>query len=151
MTERFLIEKHSCPAEVFMSDGRVIGALLFLADFAQTHGGSQTVKDLIDEPGNVLPAVDGDGEFILIHKTAVSGVSVTPSALDLEGYWHETPATLRLTGGHRIDGALLVDDGSGERLSDVINNAQDWLRLRQSDHLIWVRVSALVTSRSPEA
>ena len=151
MTKRFLIEKHSQSARLLLTDGRTLEVQLYLADFAQTHGGPQTVRDLIDEPGTVLPAVDADNEFVLFHKAAVSGVAVSPSELDLKGYWHEIPATLRLTGAHRLDGTLLVEDGSGERLSDVINHAGDWLRMRQSDQLIWIRMAALVTARSPEA
>jgi hypothetical protein len=150
MTERLLVEKRSHPADVFLSDGRVIEALVFVSDFAQTHGGPQTVRDLIDEPGQVVPAVDSSGEFVLIHKQAVSAVSVSPSEPDLDGYWHETPATLRLVGGHRVDGALLVEDGSGERLSDAINHAGNWIRVRSSGNLLWVRVAALVSARTPE-
>lgn len=151
MTKRFLIEKHSVPAELLLDDGRTLRVLLYLADFAQTHGGHQTVRDLVDEPGAVLPAIDNDGEFVLVHKRAVSGISVVPTELDLEGFWHEMPATVRITGGHRIDGSLLVEEGSGERLSDVINHAGNWLRMRQSDRLVWVRMEALTTARSPEA
>ena len=151
MTSPLLVEKRSQPADVFLSDGRVIEALVFVADFAQTYEGPQTVRDLMDEPGEVLPAVDSAGDFILIHKPAVSAISVLPSDQDLRGYWHESPATLRLAGGHRIDGSLLVEDGSGERLSDVINNASDWIRILHSDHLVWIRLSALVSARSPEA
>lgn len=151
MSEGLLIEKQSHPADVFLSDGRVIEAIVFMAEYAQTHGGPQTVRDLIDEPGHVVPAVDTSGEFILIHKPAVSAVSVSPSEVDLQGYWHETPATLRLAGGHRIDGSLLVDDGSGERLSDVINHARDWLRVLHAGNLIWVRLANLISARSPEA
>ncbi|MDH5373053.1 MAG: hypothetical protein OEX97_08940 [Acidimicrobiia bacterium] len=151
MTGKFLIEKHSHPADIFLSDGRVIEARLFLAEYAQTHDGSQTVRDLIDEPGEVLPAVDTDDEFLLLNKRAVSAVSVAPTELDLEGYWHETPVTLRLIGGHRVEGALLFEDGSGQRLSDAINNAGEWIRVRRSDQLVWVRMSALVSARSSEA
>ncbi len=151
MTSPLLVEKRSQPADVFLSDGRVIEALVFVADFAQTYEGPQTVRDLMDEPGEVLPAVDSAGDFILIHKPAVSAISVLPSDQDLRGFWHESPATLRLAGGHRIDGSLLVEDGSGERLSDVINNASDWIRILHSDHLVWIRLSALVSARSPEA
>ncbi|HSR45743.1 MAG TPA: hypothetical protein VLT15_11030 [Acidimicrobiia bacterium] len=151
MTSPLLVEKRSQPADVFLSDGRVIEALVFVADVAQTYEGPQTVRDLMDEPGEVLPAVDSAGDFILIHKPAVSAISVLPSDQDLRGFWHESPATLRLAGGHRIDGSLLVEDGSGERLSDVINNASDWIRILHSDHLVWIRLSALVSARSPEA
>ena len=151
MSDGLIVEKHSSPANLFLSDGRVIEARLFLADFAQTHGGPQTVRDLIEEPGDALPAVDADGEFVLILKDAVSAASVVPTELDLEGYWHETPSVLRLVGGHRIDGQLLAEDGSGKRLSDVVNHADRWLRLRRPDELIWVRKSSLVTARSPEA
>ena len=151
MTKRFLIEKHSHPAELLLTDGRTLRVLLYLADFAQTHGGHQTVRDLVDEPGAVLPAVDNDGEFVLIHKSAVSGIAVVPTELDLEGFWHERPATIRIAGGHRIDGSLLVEEGSGERLSDVINHTVDWLRMRLPNRLVWVRMAALITARSPEA
>jgi hypothetical protein len=150
VTERLLIEKRSHPADVFLADGRVIEALVFVSEYAQTHDGPQTVRDLIDEPGQVVPAVDADGEFVLIHKDAISAISVSPSDQDLHGYWSETPATLRLVGGHRLDGALLVEDGSGDRLSDAINHAGDWIRVRSSDSLLWVRVAALVSARTPE-
>lgn len=150
MTERLLVEKRSHPADVFLTDGRVIEALVFVSEYAQTHDGPQTVRDLIDEPGHVVPAVDADGEFVLIHKEAISAVSVSPSDQDLNGYWHETPATLRLVGGHRVDGALLVEDGSGDRLSDAFNHAGDWIRVRSSGSLLWVRVAALVSARTPE-
>lgn len=151
MSNPLLVEKRSQPADVFLSDGRVIEALVFVAEFAQTHDGPQTVRDLIEEPGDVLPAVDSSGEFILIHKPAVSAMSVLPSDHDLEGFWSETPATVRLVGGHRIDGSLLIEHGSGERLSDAINNSDAWIRIRHSDNLIWVRVSALISARSTAA
>ena len=96
MTSPLLVEKRSQPADVFLSDGRVIEALVFVADVAQTYEGPQTVRDLMDEPGEVLPAVDSGGDFILIHKPAVSAISVLPSDQDLRGFWHESPATLRL-------------------------------------------------------
>lgn len=150
MTEQLLVEKRSHPADVFLADGRVIEAVVFVSEYAQSHGGPQTVKDLIDEPGHVVPALDAGGEFVLIHKDAISAIAVAPSDQDLDGYWHETPVTLRLSGGHRIDGSLLVEDGSGERLSDAINHARDWIRVRSANSLVWVRVATLVSARTHE-
>lgn len=151
MTNRFLVEKHSRTAELYLADGRVLNAALFLADFAQNHAGAQTVRDLIEEPGEVIPARVDDGRFVLVNKAAIGALSVKPDPLDLEGYWHEVPATLRLVGGHQLTGDLMVEDGSGERLSDVINHSGGWLRLRSSDRLTWVHLAALTTAQSPDA
>lgn len=143
----FRIDKRRVAARFLLTDGTMQDGLMFLARHAASHAGEQTVPDLMAEPGHLFPCRDTDGGFMMIGKDGLSAVVVVPTAGDVQGFWHSEPVDLVLTGGHHIGGSLLVEDGAGNRMSDVLNASGRWIRLHNADRLAWIRKSHVVIAR----
>ncbi len=138
------VDKAATPAELLLTDGTSLAGTLYLAAASPRHSGPQTPAELLAEPEPMLPFPLADGAFVLVGKAAVAAVRVT-GAEDPSELVVALPARVSLTGGHRLHGRLLGERGAGERLSDLLNTPDAWVRLEGEGTLCWVAKRHLAT------
>lgn len=138
------VEKTAVEASLLLTDGSVLRGTLYLAPFSPRHAGLQTPGELLDEPEPLLPFRLAAGAFALVGKAAVTAVRVSGRE-DSSDLLVRLPARLRLSGGHRLEGLVLGEAGAGDRLSDLLNIPDPWVRLREPEGLAWVAKRHLLT------
>ena len=86
MSNDLRVEKRQEQIRLFMADGFELSASVFLAQYAMTHSGEQTVLDLLLEDDPFLPAKSAGAEFHLVRKGMLSHVCcpVTLVRIDME-------------------------------------------------------------------
>lgn len=139
------VEKTAARAALLLADGSVLRGTLYLAPFSPRHGGAQTPAELLDECEPLLPFRRDDGSFALVGKAAVAAVRVDGPAEEYTDLLVRLPARLRLNGGHGLDGLVLGEAGAGDRLSDLLNTPDAWVRLQEPQGLAWVAKRHLLT------
>ncbi|MEW6488286.1 MAG: hypothetical protein AB1578_10305 [Thermodesulfobacteriota bacterium] len=138
------VEKTAAPAALLLADGSVLRGTLYLAPFSPRHAGPQSPGELLDEPEPLLPFRLAAGTFALVGKAAVAAVRVGGPA-DSSDLLVRLPARLRLNGGHGLEGLVLGETGAGDRLSDLLNTPDPWVRLQEPQGLAWVAKRHLLT------
>ena len=141
----FRVDKVEVPARLHLADGSIAGGILYLAPMSPGRLGAQTVEDLMEEPGRVLPFRHADGRFVLVGKASVAAVALPASLGRPPGFWSPVPVRVMLTGRHEVGGALLLEEGAGKRLSDALNAPQSWIPLENEADLIWLAKGHIVT------
>jgi hypothetical protein len=82
---------------------------------------------------------------LLVGTAAIAAVAVNAPERSVEGFWSRVPGSLRLAGGHVFRGSLLLEEWTGDRLSDAVRTAEPWLTLEAVHGLVWVSKAHLVT------
>jgi len=138
------VDKAPTPATLLLADGSTLTGKLYLAAASPYHSGPQTPGELLAESEPMLPFQRAGGAFVLVGKAAVATVRVA-GAEDPSELLVKLPVRVCLLGGHRLDGSLLGERGAGERLSDLLNTLDAWIRLEERGSLCWVAKRHLVT------
>lgn len=144
------VEKTAAPAALLLADGSVLRGTLYLAPFSPRHAGPQTPGELLDEPEPLLPFRLADGSFTLVGKAAVTAVRVAGSEEPSE-LLVSLPARLRVSGAHILEGLVLGEAGAGDRLSDLLNTPDPWVRLQEAKGLAWIAKRHLLTVETPSS
>lgn len=135
--EELHIKKHPFAVTLYLVDGTVESGTMFAAHQSATHGGEETVQDIMDDPTPMLPFMLRGEQFQLIGKTGVAAVQSVASTRP-EGFFDRVFASVRLRGGHSFDGQLLLEEGQGHRVSDALAN-DEWLRIETAGGFVWAR------------
>lgn len=116
-------------------DGRSFEGILSLHLNAETHQGTETVLDRLNDPNLFLPLrVPGDLPVVFLNKSQIVRVDVPHEEVapaDPE-YMAETniqPVKIQLINGAQLQGTVRIDGPSGRRLSDFLNSQQVFLPL----------------------
>ena len=139
------IEKRPVLARLYLDDGTVLPVTIFLAPHASSHPGPQSVTDLYDEKDPLLKCRTTSGEFLVVGKQAVVAIGVSPDRHDELGFRRSIPSQIILSGGHQINGELLVNGPAGRRVSDLLNDSDPWLCARNGETRMWLRKSRIST------
>lgn len=144
------VEKEDVHVSLYMANSNVLRGWVFLSAFAPLHDGYQTIKDLMMEKEPMFPLRDKAGRFALVGRTGVNAVEVDKRRIQRTAATAEIPVQLELLGGHRFSGSFLIEHGTGNRVSDVLNGADPWIRVDTGVSQVWVRRDAVLVAR-PEA
>ncbi|MBE0618318.1 MAG: hypothetical protein IH608_10395 [Proteobacteria bacterium] len=144
MSESKWVDKVATAAELLLADGTALAGKLYLAAASPRHSGFQTPGELLAETESMLPFHLAEGAFVLVGKAAVAAVRV-PGVGEVSELLVQLPARVRLSSGHRLEGSLLGERGAGERLSDLMNTPDAWVRLEEQDSVCWVAKRYVVT------
>lgn len=145
------VKKEALSAILYLADGETLFGTLYLAPFSPAHSGSQTVEDLMAEAGSALPITSTEGSFLLVGKRAIAAIDVPLGTHRPAGFWSTVAVRVRLTGRHEIEGNLLVERGTGTRLSDFLNAPPSWLVVETGDTLVWIAKDHLVAMEAVES
>jgi hypothetical protein len=75
----------------------------------------------------------------------VAAIGVQPNRHDELGFRRPIPAQIVLWGGHQVNGELLINGPPGRRVSDLLNEPDPWLCVRNGEMLLWLRKSRILT------
>lgn len=129
MANDLRVEKKQEQVGLFMADGVVIEATVFLAQYAMLHSGEQTVLDLLLEEDPFLPAKAGDGQFHLVRKGMISHIRCHVE-LDEVLEYTEREIKISFLGGEILQGNVKMDLPShSARLTDYINGGSAFFPL----------------------
>jgi hypothetical protein len=131
------VDKIATQAELLLADGTSLAGTVHLAGASPRHDGPQTPGELLAETESVLPFHQEDGAFLLVGKALVTAVRV-PRLEEPDELLVRLPARVRLSGGHGLEGSLLGERGAGDRLSDLLNTPDAWMRLEEPESVCWV-------------
>lgn len=151
MSQEYRVPKHRIPATVRMADGEVRSVELFAGEHAERHAGAERPSDLLGADAPFLPVEDEEEGFLLLHKPAISMVTVElESEVGAEPVDAEDRALVdpEMEGAQRTDVRMVLDDGTevrglmalvlppGERrLQDFLNAADRFVRIRDGDRV----------------
>lgn len=141
MTAGLRVEKQPVSAVVFLDDGTTLSGTIFLSPIGSNQPGRETIPELMDEPETLIPFRSQSKRFLLIGKAAVVAVRIITgeSKPDLPG---RVAADLKLAGGVQFNGRIVTEHDS-DRLSDVLNHGDEWLRLETLNGIVWLRRDAI--------
>lgn len=129
MSNDLRVEKKQQQVSLFMADGLVLEATVFLANYAMHRSGEQTVHDLLLEDDPFLPAKAADGEFHLVRKGMISHVRCQ---VELDPALEYTDRQVRICflGGEVLQGTVKMDmPAHSARLTDYINGGAEFFPL----------------------
>lgn len=144
MTSELRVKKQPVPASVFMSDGTTLSGTIFLSPVGPRHQGRETIPEMMDEPEDLIPFRTQSDRFILVGKPEIVAFRLLSGESKPE-IDTRIPADVKLKGGFQFNGKV-VAEASTDRLSDVLNHADDWLRLVAPSGIIWLRRRAILTA-----
>ncbi len=109
---------------------------IFLSSCAGSHGGKETVSDILNTPRAFLPLLDGPGALTLARREAIHWVRVEDPER-VEWYYYETRqgspcARVRFgfDDGDAQEGVVYAAGPAGEqRIQDVVNRKEEFLHL----------------------
>jgi len=134
MSNDLRVEKRQEQVCLFMADGLVLEATVFLAKYAMHHTGEQTVLDLLLEDDPFLPAKAADGEFHLVRKGMISHLRCR---VDLDPALEYTERNVKISflGGELLQGFVKMDlPTHAARLTDYINGGSEFFPLFSGEH-----------------
>lgn len=134
---RYSVEKRAVSARVLSSDGTSREGSLFLSPFSRCHTGPQTVAEMMAERDHALPFQQADGRFVLLGKATVAAVRVPEADGKPQELLLCVRARLRVAGSHLLQGRLLAEAGAGERLTELLNTADEWICLEEEPGAVW--------------
>ncbi|MBI5442495.1 MAG: hypothetical protein HY900_14930 [Deltaproteobacteria bacterium] len=134
----YRVEKVPARTTLLLTDGSRLSGSVFLSDFSPTRAGPQTVVDVMTDGTPLLAFETEEGLFLVVGKDHVAALETPLEASSASGFLMKVPARLRLSGGHAVEGTLLVKEGPGIRFSDALNAAEPWIALETGRSLFWV-------------
>lgn len=141
MANDLRVEKRNELVNLFMADGLIFEATVFLAKYAMYHSGEQTVLDLLLEEDPFLPAKTTDGEFHLVRKGMISHIRCQVE-LDPALEYTERQVKISFLGGEFLQGLIKMDlPFHSARLTDYINGGSEFFPLFSGDHTYLVNRS----------
>jgi len=143
----YRIAKTELEASFYLTNSTVLRGTVFVAEYAGRHSGRQTLGDLMVDTVAMVPLVDRRGHFVLVGVENIVAAEVDHRAAALPQLVVNVPVHIDAAGGHRFDGALLLDQGAGDRLSDVLNAAAAWLPMETPSGVAWISRRHIVTAR----
>lgn len=141
---QYRVDKDAVGATVYLSDGAALRGSLFLSPFSIRRAGRQSVAELLAETGAALPFANPEGKFLLLGTASIAAVELAEAGPADEGFWTRIPMKVRLVGGHVFGGALLLEEGAGPRVSDVVRTEDPWLALETPGTRLWVAKAHLL-------
>jgi hypothetical protein len=137
--EELRVPKRRAPAEVVLAGGASRRVVLFLAEAAADHAGSEQPSDLVNGAGDFIPALDaGSGEMTFLQRGALALIRVAP-ALETAGAEDLTLPTEHEIEVHLADGSAhtglvtYLRPADRSRLADFLNEPSPFFRLLQAD------------------
>jgi hypothetical protein len=138
------VPKRRVPIEVTLTGGATRPVVLFLAEYSLEHAGPERVADLVNGPGNFIPAVDADTKATsFINRESIA---VVRFPIDLE---RETPEESPLATKHEVEVTLV--DGSNirgavsyvlppnkARMNDFLNESDVFFRVLEKSRVALV-------------
>jgi hypothetical protein len=141
MANDLRVEKRQEQVSLFMADGLVLVATVFLAKYAMHHSGEQTVLDLLLEDDPFLPAKAENGEFHLVRKGMISHLRCQ---VDLDPALEYTERNVKISflGGELLQGLIKMDlPPHAARLTDYINGGAEFFPLFAGENIYLVNRS----------
>ena len=141
MANDLRVEKRQEQVSLFLADGLVLEATVFLAQYAMYHSGEQTVLDLLLEEDPFLPAKATNGEFHLVRKGMISHIRCCVD-LDPALDYTERQVKISFPGGDLLQGTVKMDlPAHSARMTDYINGGAEFFPLFSADHAYLVNRS----------
>jgi len=135
------VEKRQEQVSLFMADGVVLEATVFLAQYAMHHSGGQRVIDLLLEDDPFLPAKAASGDFHLVRKGMISHLRCQVK-LEEDLVYVERQVKISFPGGEVLQGVVKMDlPESSARLTDYINGGNEFFPLFSGDNAYLVNRS----------
>ena len=127
------IEKRQEQVSLFMADGTVLKATVFLAQYAHSHSGEQTLLDLLLEEDPFLPAKAENGNFHLVRKGMISHIRCQ---VELDPLLEYTIRQVKVCfpGGNSLAGQIKIDlPPNFARLTEYINDGNEFFPFFQDE------------------
>ncbi|HUJ28335.1 MAG TPA: hypothetical protein VLW85_20070 [Myxococcales bacterium] len=142
MSDELRVPKRRARVEVQLSDGAALQLTVFLAEFASGHGGHERLSDLLNAPGDFLPALDAATDAVqFVNRASIAAATVSrewETNDELAGV-EEHELELSLLDGAALRGKVrFVLPPGHSRLLDFLNEAQPFIRLEHSDKVTLV-------------
>src|SRR5215472_12044088 len=135
------VPKRRTPVEIQLHGGAVHRVAVFLGDFAHDHAGPERLSDLLNGPGNFVPAYDLDSDAMtFLNRTGVAVARligyVEPDATDEHTLPTEHDVEIVLQDGTKLRGLVsYVLPPEHSRLIDFLNDAPAFFRLLEQGKL----------------
>lgn len=143
MANDLRVEKRPEQVGLFMADGAVFEATVFLAQYAMYHSGEQKVLDLLLEDDPFLPAKTADGTFHLVRKGMIGHIRC---AVTLEEGLEYVDRQVKISflGGELLQGTIKIDlPAHSARMTDYINSGNEFFPLFSDAHTYLVNRSLI--------
>jgi hypothetical protein len=129
------VPKRRTPVEIQLNGGAVHHVAVFLGDFAHDHAGPEQLSDLLNGPGDFVPAHDLDSNAMtFLNRSGVAvvrlGGHVDPETTDQHTLPTEHEVEIVLHDGAKLRGLVsYVLPPEHSRLIDFLNEAPLFFRL----------------------
>ena len=142
----YRVAKTELPVVVFQADGSVMKGVVFLSPATYNHTGTQTLSDLLKEPGDFFPFRSDAGNFCVANKQTITHIRCENPAGDpgqqLLGSQEEVE--VRFVGGEQLTGTVIIEMPEGKnRLFDFINAMDGFFMLQNQEAHYLVNVRQL--------
>jgi hypothetical protein len=133
--EELRVPKRRTPVEIQLPGGAVHRVAVFLGDFAHDHAGPECLSDLLNGPGEFVPAYDLDSDTMTFLNRAGIAVARLPGYFEPESSEQHTLPTehdveIILNDGAKLRGLVsYVLPPERCRLIDFLNDAPLFFRL----------------------
>ena len=150
MAEAYAVPKRPVQATVTMADGEPAPVVLFLADRAETHEGSERPSDLLARSGAFLPILDRDGALALIGRDRISILSLPIEEDPPPALATSCRVQIRVSGGTSIEGTVhYMMPEANRRLQDFLNLPEPFVAVRQTETVIFINKGRIIEVRTP--
>ncbi len=142
----YRVEKTELPVVVFQADGSVMKGVVFLSSATYNHMGTQTLNDLMKEPGDFFPFRSESGNFCVTNKQTITHIRFEPLQSDPEqqSLGHREDVDVKFVGGEQLTGTVTIEMPDGKsRLFDFINAMDGFFMLQNQEALYLVNVRQL--------
>ena len=149
----YRVEKTELPVIVFQADGSVMKGVVFLSAATYNHMRTQTLNDLLNEPGDFFPFRNESGDFCITNKQTITHIRFEPRENDpgQAVLGHREDIEVRFVGGEQLTGSVNIAMPEGKnRLFDFINAMEGFFLLQNQEahYLVNVRQVRDVSPRS---
>jgi hypothetical protein len=154
--QEYRVPKTEISAEALFAGQPLRKVHLFLGDRAPSHDGAESLSDLLNGPGDFLPAIEPPRSLVLLHKEALMVLSVAATEIssspapeeDAEELGTKVPVSIALLDGREIKGMVhfVMPEGKS-RLVDFLNEPERFFAVRDTAraHLVNKRCIVRVT------
>jgi hypothetical protein len=149
----YRVEKTELPVIVFQADGSVMKGVVFLSAATYNHMRTQSLNDLLNEPGDFFPFRNESGDFCITNKQTITHIRFEPRESDhgQASLGHREDVEVRFVGGEQLTGSVSIAMPEGRsRLFDFINAMEGFflLQTQEAHYLVNVRQLRDVSPRS---